>query len=176
MKLTGYKILGLLGLFVLGSATAKAFFVQDAGKAFSYNNIARDGGGNMVVEKDKKVTPPVIIDEEIDYADIADKVLVSPKPFPNIDMSAKSGVKLNMKVGQTVKIELPEPDGSQWKYDLAKNNLKVVSSAVKDGMRILEFEALSPCECKVYLDNYLKKDKQTSVSHSKILRFNVRKK
>lgn len=170
------RISNALILSICFVCIAKAYVIQDQKKAFSYNNVARASGHSYksdTVKKNKDTEP---VDLEIDYAEIADKVVINPEPFPNINMEDKDSLKIKMKSGQSVRIELLEQEGSSWKYDIPKDALSIVSSEYKDNIRIFELQATTAGSYQVFFDNYITKDGKIEVIQSKFIRFNIKDK
>ncbi len=153
-----------------------AYVVQDSGSAFSYRNIARSTGGSYQSPsvKKKRALPAKTI--EIDYLKIANKILVEPQPFPNVDMREIDGLKIKMKVDQTVKIDLPVADKGVWKCDFPQEAIEMVASYVSGNIRTFEFKALQTGVYKVFLDKHVSENGEPEVSQSKIIRFNIRAK
>ena len=170
-----YKMFQVLSFVACFSFSAQAYVVQEQKNAFSYKNMARDFGGSYN-QTFKYKAEAENEDQEVDYVKIADKMLVSPEPFPNINLKDMAIVKIKMKQGQSVKIELPETEGTIWKYDVSDEVLTEVSSVKENGLRILELKAMKSGAYKVFLDNYTEENGVKKVLESKILHFNVKDK
>lgn len=143
-----------------------AFIVQDAGKAFSFGNFAKENNTKTLPQNDNKT---------VDYSGLVNKMISKPQEIKIIDMSQRSSTNIVIETGKSVEIFLPEKDGSHWNVDIDNKDLvKIDRSESLNGSRLLAFMALGSGKTKVYLDNILDKNGDIEVIQSRIIRFEIR--
>lgn len=175
-----FKLLKMTFLLLLLSypfSPVWAFVVQDAGKALSFNNVARTIAPVVLPAEEsyaeESYTEFFSGDSKIDYDKISNKLILKyPEEF-YIDLSKNSTQNIRMPVQKSFHLVLPEIQDSRWEIDCNEDVLYPVSSRLEEGVRIIEFEAVKNGNARIFLDNIHEEKGCKKVLQSRIVRVKV---